>query len=398
MALSTGSAKAGKAILNIVGWWPTKDRLGGIFIREHVEALSGHRQMIVVHCLLYKGKSLWPTIRIDRTMENGIPVHRIEIWSWLRRAGMAEFLIRRSYKKVIKGIAQEFDLQLMHIHVRTDETEQALFLADQFRLPVVITEHNSFYNLGKQRFTARKWEVEQKRIRTWFGHPSIHQVMPVSKNLGTTLHHSFGVPIEKIQVIPNIAAPSFKPGPPPPSDRFRIMLAAYWRPPKDHDVFIDALKLLPPALAQRCSVIWGGVGPHMEQIHARCSAELNGFDIQFPGYLDRPSMARLMQGAHVFILPTRSENLPCVILESLSCGTPVISMDLNGIPEMVNESNGILVPPGDPRLLADAIETMMTDQEHFDRAAIATDAFSHYSAKAVAGQIEKVYEAAIRQD
>src|SRR5690606_10591701 len=133
------------------------------------------------------------------------------------------------------------------------------------------------------------------------------------------------------------------PGSPPPSDQFRIMLAAYWRPPKDHDVFIDAMKLLPPEWMHRCTVIWGGFGPHMEQIHERCSQELQDCDIQFPGYLDRDTMADWMQTSHVFILPTKSENLPCVILESLSCGTPVISMDLNGIPEMVNESNGILV-------------------------------------------------------
>lgn len=396
MEVNVGPVQNRKAILNIVGWWPGKSRLAGIFIREHVEALSGQYQMIVVHCLLYKSKSLCPTIQIDRTMENGIPVHRIEIWSWLRRAGMAEFLIRRAYKRVIRRIAQEYDLQLMHIHVRTDESEQALYLASHFRLPVVITEHSSFYNLGVHRFSPRKWDKEQKKIRAWFRHPSIRKVMPVSHHLGDTLQDNFHVARKKIKVIPNIAASVFKPGNSPVSDHFQIMLAAYWRPPKDHDVFIDALKLLPPVLAHRSTVIWGGFGPHMEQIRERCSKELGNFDIRFPGYLDKASMAAWMQSSNVFVLPTKSENLPCVILESLSCGTPVISMYLNGIPEMVNESNGILVPPGDPNLLAEAIKTMMTSPERFDRDTIAADAFSRYSVEAVAGQIQEVYVEAIR--
>lgn len=397
MAVNTGSAKTKPAILNIAGWWPTKDRLGGIFIREHVEALAGTQEMIVVHCILTKGKSLWPTVRTNRKVENGIPVHRIEIRSWLRRAGMAELLIRRSLRSIIQAISQEYELQLMHIHVRTDESEQALFLAKEFNLPVVVTEHNSFYNLGMSRFTPSKWESERKRINKWFEHDSIRRVMPVSRSLGDTLHSNFGVPRDKIQVIPNIAAPVFRPMGHPSSDRFRIMLAAYWRPPKDHDVFIDAMKLLPPELLHRCSVIWGGFGPHLEEIRFRCSNELPELDIHFPGYLDRTSMAEWMQGSHVFVLPTKSENLPCVILESLSCGTPVISMALNGIPEMLNKDNGILVEPSNPVQLAEALTDIMSCTERFDRDAIAANAFSRYSVGVVADQIQQVYVEAIRE-
>jgi glycosyltransferase involved in cell wall biosynthesis len=86
-----------------------------------------------------------------------------------------------------------------------------------------------------------------------------------------------------------------------------------------------------------------------------------------------------------------------VILESLSCGTPVISMDLNGIPEMVNEHNGILVPASDPHRLADAIMTMFSAHKRYDRNAIAADAFSRYSVEVIASQILEVYDEVIRK-
>lgn len=389
--------KRDEAILCVVGWWPEGTHVGGIFIREHVEAVAEHYKMIVVHGIVSKGSSLWPSIQVLSTEENGVIVHRIKIHTWLRRFGLSNYLIRRTYGKVVHKMERAYNLRLMHIHVRTDESEQALFLTKKSGLDVVISEHNSFYNLGMNKFSARKWDLERKRIRAWFGHSSIQKVMPVSQHLGNTLYKNFGVPREKIKVIPNIAAADFVPGPPPASDRFQIMLAAYWRPPKDHDVFIEAMKLIPSELAKRCSVVWGGSGPHMEQIRERCANELKDFDIRFPGYLDKAAMAEWMQSSHVFVLPTKSENLPCVILESLSCGTPVISMDLNGIPEMVNEHNGILVPASDPHRLADAIMTMFSAHKRYDRNAIAADAFSRYSVEVIASQILEVYDEVIRK-
>lgn len=380
-----------KAILSIAAWWPEGTHVGGVFIREHVEAVADHYQMIVVHGIVNKGNSLWPSIRISSSIENGIPVHRIKIHTWLRRFGMAAYLIRRSYRKVIDKLARQYDLRLMHIHVRTDETEQAKAIARDLDLPIVITEHNTFYNLGLATLEAKSREQKRKAVHDWFDDRRIHKVMPVSEDLANTLKEVFGVSENKIRVIPNIAAPMFKPVPHPATGRFQLMLAAYWRPVKDHNVFIDALKLMPNNLVDHCTIIWGGTGPSMDHIRERCEKELPNVDIRFTGHLEKEAMAEFMQSSDVFLLPTTCENLPCVIAESLSCGTPVISMKLNGIPEMVNEYNGILVPPRAANELAEAITTVMRSPERFNRSSIASNAQKRYSVEAVADQILEVY-------
>ena len=295
--------KKTKAILCMVGWWHEGNGIGGIFIREHVEAVAMDRSVVVVHSIVSKSRSPWPTVRVDSTEENGIPVHRIRIHTWLRRFGMFEFLTRMAYSQLIRRLSKQYRFELMHIHVRTDETEQAKAIARMLGLPILVTEHNSFYNLGLARLNPGKREAKRNSVREWFNDPRIKCVMPVSQDLADTLHKVYEVPSEKLVVIPNIAAAEFIPAPRHSSDKLRLMLAAYWRPPKDHHVFIEAMKLLPQTSRDRIDITWGGFGPHMEDIRQRCTKELTDMVISFPGYLDKPAMAKLMQQADVFVLP-----------------------------------------------------------------------------------------------
>ena len=65
------------------------------------------------------------------------------------------------------------------------------------------------------------------------------------------------------------------------------------------------------------------------------------------GYVDsEEKMAMIYSAADAFILPSVAENFPSTICEALLCGSPVISFDTGGIPELVSEENGRLVPPG----------------------------------------------------
>ena len=65
--------------------------------------------------------------------------------------------------------------------------------------------------------------------------------------------------------------------------------------------------------------------------------------ICYPYIHDENELANLYVACDVLLYPTQADNLPLVVLESMACSTPVIASDLGGIPEIINDSNGILI-------------------------------------------------------
>jgi len=82
------------------------------------------------------------------------------------------------------------------------------------------------------------------------------------------------------------------------------------------------------------------------------------------GALNQTDIIKWFQRASIFVVPSFKEGLPMVILESLSCETPVIATPVGGIPEVIqNYKNGILVPVNNPQKLADAIQYLLDNKD-----------------------------------
>ena len=65
--------------------------------------------------------------------------------------------------------------------------------------------------------------------------------------------------------------------------------------------------------------------------------------ICYPYIDDENELSNLYAACDVLLYPTQADNLPLVVLESMACGTPVIASQLGGIPEIINDSNGVLI-------------------------------------------------------
>lgn len=86
----------------------------------------------------------------------------------------------------------------------------------------------------------------------------------------------------------------------------------------------------------------------------RRSAAFGG-RLRLPGRLAPAEVARWLAAADVFCLPSYSEGSPNAIIEALCCGRPVVASNVGGIPELINETCGLTVPPGDAASLAGAL-------------------------------------------
>jgi len=83
-----------------------------------------------------------------------------------------------------------------------------------------------------------------------------------------------------------------------------------------------------------------------------------------PEMLPKPEVIQLLTHATVFAIPSIYEPLGIVNLEAMACGTAVVGSRTGGIPEVVAEGEtGLLVPPGEPEPLADALNVLLRDPE-----------------------------------
>ncbi|MEP6930509.1 MAG: glycosyltransferase [Flavobacterium sp.] len=113
---------------------------------------------------------------------------------------------------------------------------------------------------------------------------------------------------------------------------------------------------------------------------------------------DPKKMASSFTMADVFLLPSREDNLPNVMLESFSAGTPVISFLNGGMKEHItNGETGFLATEITAEALAKAIENVYNNREKYSREKIKKYAYEHFSYKLQAEAYEKMYKKSINQ-
>lgn len=111
----------------------------------------------------------------------------------------------------------------------------------------------------------------------------------------------------------------------------------------------------------------------------------------------RNDVADLLCAADVFVLPSRREGLPGAVLEAMALATPIVVSDLPTTREVVDENCALLVPPGAPEPLAEAIGVALTrPEEAARRATIARARFlERFTIDRVADEMVAFYERAL---
>jgi colanic acid/amylovoran biosynthesis glycosyltransferase len=90
--------------------------------------------------------------------------------------------------------------------------------------------------------------------------------------------------------------------------------------------------------------------------------------VRFAGAVGHDEIVRLLRAADIFCLPSFSEGVPVVLMEAMAHSLPVVTTQIMGIPELVeNGDNGLLVAPGRVDVLVDALAYLAADPELRDR-------------------------------
>jgi glycosyltransferase involved in cell wall biosynthesis len=195
---------------------------------------------------------------------------------------------------------------------------------------------------------------------------------------------SWGVPAERVTVLPN---------PAPPVDGLvhgggsGLAFAGRLTAQKSLGVALEALSRV-----EDVGLVVAGDGPEREALERRARELGLGDRVRFVGPKPREDVLALFAGADATILSSSWENFPHTVVESLAVGTPVLATRTGGVAEVVEDGrNGLLVDAGDVDGLASAIRRFFADDELRGRLrSAAAPSVADYAPERVLGRLEAI--------
>ena len=369
-------------ILFITGWYPSKNNeISGIFVKEHAKAVSLYNDVTVFYS---EGidRSIKKIYQVEDNIEDGIRTLRIRY----RKSPISKttyFIYLWSIFKVFRELRYKgWKPDIIHAHVFLAGVP-AVILGKIYKTPVVLTEHWSGFPrhmLGKLDLVKARFALNRAKI-----------VLPVSKNLESSIK-SYGIN-NRFEVIYNVVdIHTFYPSLKKDVNKIKkILLVALLLPVKGIPYLLQSLARLKQ---QRQDFVLNivGDGPNREE-YKKLTMELDlEKEVKFNGLKLKSEIAEFMRNSDFFILPSLWENLPCVLIEAMASGLPIIASNVGGIPEILNKENGILVPPKDINALTSAIDYMLDHYQEYSSERISQYAKDRFSYEKVSCSLDKIYK------
>jgi glycosyltransferase involved in cell wall biosynthesis len=129
---------------------------------------------------------------------------------------------------------------------------------------------------------------------------------------------------------------------------------------KGHGTLLHSLRVLKDRGLDNLMLVIGDGADRANLEGLAAKLDLGSRRLRFLGA--RRDVGELLNAADFFVLPSDTEGLPISVLEAMAAGLPIVATRVGGIPELIDDGeHGLLVPPGDPKQLADAIQRVIQD-------------------------------------
>lgn len=330
----------------LASWYPSRVfPTNGDFVQRHAEAVSIDNNVTVIHLVTDKNISKQSEI-VDQTINNVRT-----IIAYIPTTIFPKFFIfLKIYLKLIKRIGH-FDL--VHLNVTYPKGLIALYLKWFQKKKYIITEHWTGYLHPLNRSISYSRKILTKLIVK-----NAYVVCPVSDNLAKNMKN-FGLK-GSYMPIPNVVNTELFSPKEKPNETFKILhVSNMLDSQKNVSGILRALGKLDKLKFNFEVVLVGENSSKFKEL----AAQVGLTNIKFIDHITQQELIQYFHEASIFILNSNHENLPCVILESFSTGTPVISTNVGGISEYFPKEFGSLIPIGDEQMLLKKIQDYYLKKE-----------------------------------
>ena len=334
----------------------------GVFAERQAQALAA-REGVEVEVVAPVGLPVWP-LSIHphyaplaglprRESRNGLTVHRPRYRVWPRVAerrtarALAEALL-----PVLRDLRSNFPFDLIHADFLWPDGPAAMWLARALSLPFSGKARGSDILYWPHRPGIGAQIVEAGRAAAG--------LLAVSASLKSEMT-ALGLPEDKIRVHhTGVELDRFR-----PADRAAakaalgvagplIVTAGALIPRKGQKFAIEALEHIPAA-----TLMLVGDGPDRLELERLVAARGLQDRVRLLGSRPHDALPGLLAAADVMLLPTNAEGLANVWVESLACGTPVVTTDVGGAREVIDRPAAGRLVPREAEALAAAVRTLL---------------------------------------
>ena len=386
-----------KHIIFLARWYPHRyDPMFGLFVQRHAEAAALFNDITVVYCQQTSGDVSTTPINnkqevvdaschhsnyeIVRTLENNVDTIRV----YYKKPKNKIQSLLRFYRANMKALKLCKPADMIHVHVLTRLGVIAWIQKLLHKTPYIITEHWSRYLPGNDfsgflRKSACKLAVCNAEL-----------VTTVTDNLATAMRNH-GLKNDNYVVLPNVVN----------LDMFHISeknnapckiihISCFEDKSKNISGLLESLKIIDDkGIDFQCTLIGEGMDLELMKEKAKKLQLIN--KVSFTGLLQGQALADELSSGDFLVLSSNYENMPVVILEALASGLPVVSTNVGGIKEMIDDTKGILVEPRNKEALAEAMIKMIETHKNYDANYLRNSVIEKYGYESVGRFLSKLY-------
>ena len=282
--------------------------------------------------------------------------------SWRRRIGKYNVLLNTG---VVSHLRKTDPEVLVCGGYNYPAAWQAMRWAKQNRVPFLLWSESTASDFRGQHFPVEWLKKKFLRSCTGFVVPG-HSAREYLQN--------FASPAQEIFLARNavdIVRFATKANMPEPTGHLREQLAL----PSKYFLFVGRLvrskgvvdliaaySQLSVELRSQISLVIAGDGPLRGELEA-LARDIQPGDVRFAGFIQRDKLAKYYGLAECLVMPTHTDPWGLVVNEAMACGLPVICTNVAGCAADLVHENGLLVPLGDVRRLAEAMTTIATNSD-----------------------------------
>jgi glycosyltransferase involved in cell wall biosynthesis len=384
--------KERKHIVFLARWYPHRyDPMFGLFVQRHAEAAALFNDITVIYCNEQRAMSNEPNahsskptaqskFEIVRTNENNVDTIRV----YYNKPKNKILSLIRFYRANMKALKLCGKPDMIHVHILTRLGVIAWIQKKLHKTPYIITEHWSRYLPGND------FGGFLRKLFTKIVVRNAETVTTVTENLAIAMRNH-ELKNDNYVVLPNVVN----------LDMFHISkrnnnpckiihISCFEDKSKNISGLLESLKIIDDkGIDFQCTLIGEGMDLDLMKEKAKELQLIN--KVSFTGLLQGQALADELSSGDFLVLSSNYENMPVVILEALASGLPVVSTNVGGIKEMIDDTKGILVEPRNKEALAEAMIKMIETHKNYDANYLRNSVIEKYGYESVGRFLDSIY-------